>query len=362
MRRNIIGLILIIAVLAFSGCGQGGNAVVSPSAGDGGQSAKAVSLTAEQIRQAREMVQEGENLFRQNKMEEAFAQFNKAVEKNPLETNAYVGMAMVQMRTKQVDKALETFDKAIALDPGNAQVLGMKGTVLLRENKFQDAIGIYEKMKGIDPKNPIPYSSITRCYIGLKEYDKAEQEMKKAGELMPDNYRLFSTSAELMKREAAGLKGDEAARMYGRSADMYGKAAEAYKEDSEIVRSLLKYGKSNALYQKYKITGADEDKKATVSALKEYYDEYKAKRGSPSSMRGTVSKLTELTGEKYEMPKLPKPERREIIPRDRAGHKRERPRRWGGPGKGPGMMPGMGEPPVMPEPERKEEKPAVPGK
>lgn len=111
--------------------------------------------------------QSGNVDLKAEKLDEALAEFKKAVELNPKFDPAYIGIAIVLSKQDKIEEALESYDQAIAIaqEAGKSQVVLQHKRVgyayatklaqeLKNKNELQKALLLFEKALGYDNTNP----------------------------------------------------------------------------------------------------------------------------------------------------------------------------------------------------------------
>lgn len=168
--------------------------------------------------------------------EMALNDINRAVELVPTQAYFYECKANILLTLKQNKQALEAADMAVRLKPDSI-TRTTRAMVLIAMGKFQEAKAVFDKLveenksdfrarmrrvpvnkklncwqpivedmsflMKIDNKNSFSYKThfLERgiAYLKLKQYDKAEQDLKFALKVMPDNREVHQALLELYK-------------------------------------------------------------------------------------------------------------------------------------------------------------------
>ncbi|MBD2337488.1 tetratricopeptide repeat protein [Calothrix sp. FACHB-156] len=123
----------------------------------------------------------------------ALENYNKAIEIDENNAQAYRSRGVYYENAKQLDKALEDYKKAIELEPDNAYAYIYLGNIYANsspKNTHKNdtkALENYNKAIEIDENNAQAYRSRGVYYENAKQLDKALEDYKKAIELEPDN-------------------------------------------------------------------------------------------------------------------------------------------------------------------------------
>ena len=182
----------------------------------------------------------GASLLQQGKLEEAIAEFRKAVELDPKYTAAHLHLGYAYDRKGQVDEAIAQYRRVIELEPGSVIAHTNLGVLYDRKGLYDEAIGEFEhalridpanatartnlenakRSKGIvhereerfaqakkgveaDPKNPRAAYNLGRLYASYDKKDQALQWLAKALKLGFDDFKFMKDDPAL-----AGLRND----------------------------------------------------------------------------------------------------------------------------------------------------------
>ena len=163
---------------------------------------------------ARGLEQAGDNYVRQGNPAMAFAQYEKALAKDPKLESARYKRGMLLLSRGMNDEALKVFEDILSRDPKNALALEGMGRVLLAKNDFDAAMADFDRALAADPK--LWQVRALRAYVfdQRKDYDRAIGEYEKAVALNPNSSLLYNNLG--MSRY---LKGD-----YRGAAEAYSRA------------------------------------------------------------------------------------------------------------------------------------------
>jgi len=105
---------------------------------------------------------QGNNLYKAGKYEQAVAEYTKAIELDPSLTSAYYNRGLAYLQMKEYDSALADFNKAIKINPKDSMSWNGKGMTLEKLGKYKEALEAYNKALEIDPNNQIAKSNRDR--------------------------------------------------------------------------------------------------------------------------------------------------------------------------------------------------------
>lgn len=92
----------------------------------------------------------------------AEAHFTRALELNPLFSDAAYSLGMLYAGTGQEEKAKESFEKAFRLDPDSEQGLGAYGEFLLSSGENGTAVTVFSRLSRLQPR-----SAASRVFLGV---------------------------------------------------------------------------------------------------------------------------------------------------------------------------------------------------
>jgi tetratricopeptide (TPR) repeat protein len=95
----------------------------------------------------------GADLTKQGKLDEAVAEFRRAVELDPGYAMAQLNLAYTYDRLGRADEAIAAYKKATELDPGNGTAWNNLGVLYSKKDLNDEAIQAFEKGLKADPTN-----------------------------------------------------------------------------------------------------------------------------------------------------------------------------------------------------------------
>ena len=138
---------------------------------------------------------------------EAATWWQKCIELNPQQANAYHGLAMVAEAKGDREKALELWRKAQEVDPNLRGVYGAVAEVLLDMGQPQEAAAALEKEVRLSPSRGKYHFLLGLAYFQQSEHEKAAQCYQKAIAIEPQSsqpyYGLASACARLGQADKA---------------------------------------------------------------------------------------------------------------------------------------------------------------
>jgi tetratricopeptide (TPR) repeat protein len=140
---------------------------------------------AEDEAQSKHLVEQANDLARQNNFPGALALLNQALEKNPKNGFAYSQQAKIYFSTRKPGEARQSIQRALAIQPHQPDFLYVSGVIAAQDGKQEEALAAFEKVTQINPKEADAYYEIGRIWLQRKDRAKALAAFRKASELDP---------------------------------------------------------------------------------------------------------------------------------------------------------------------------------
>lgn len=135
----------------------------------------------------------------QQQYEQAIKDYDKVIELNPNDANAYLNRGNAYGNLGQYDQAIKNYDKAIELNPNDANAYVGRSNAYYHLGQKERAIQDSNKVIELDPNNDMAYNNRGWGYFELGQYDQAIQYFDKALELNPDNEEAKTNREECLK-------------------------------------------------------------------------------------------------------------------------------------------------------------------
>jgi len=147
--------------------------------------------------QSKHLVEQANDLARQNKFLEALALLQDALEKNPQNAFAYSQKAKILFSQRDIPGARAAIQQALALQAFQPDFLYVSGVIFEREGKPEDALDVFTKVTRINPKEADAFFEIGEIRMKQGERTAALAAFRKAAALEPDDldYRRAVDSA-----------------------------------------------------------------------------------------------------------------------------------------------------------------------
>jgi len=209
----------------------------------------------------------------------AITYFQKAVQLNPMLTQAHVNLGKVLQENGQIDEAIACYEKAIALAPHLAMAHNNLGFVLQEKGLIEEAGACYKRALDCDPGLALAHNNMG-VYLEKKDaYEQAIPHFLKAIRLKPNFMEAhFNLASVLLKIGRV----DDAVSVYRNIIHLNPDNTDAYMELGDIyhkkrqlesaVECLLKALKLNPglFYISYNLGNILKDKEAFDEAIQFY--------------------------------------------------------------------------------------------
>lgn len=117
----------------------------------------------------------------------AIAEFERAIELEPQNSDVYQRIGQVYESTGQLSKAEAAFDKAVALDPQFFQPYLALGLFHYNRGEFAKASELFQKAALLGPDEANTHYSLGSTYIDLGKYEDAERELQRATSIVDNS-------------------------------------------------------------------------------------------------------------------------------------------------------------------------------
>jgi len=145
---------------------------------------------------------------RKGQNREAIAEFQKASEIDPNNQMAHDNLGNAFAKNGQMDEAMAEFQKALAIKPNDLEAHGNLGAVLLQKGRIDDAMVQFQIVLAIDPTIAETHCNIGNVLLLKGRADEAIIEFQEALRLKPDFPAAQEglTQAQARIRQKAGQK------------------------------------------------------------------------------------------------------------------------------------------------------------
>lgn len=161
----------------------------------------------------------------------ALTEFQRALEIDPRNSDAYRELARVYDRINMIDKAEATYKKAIQLRPNLISGYHLLGNFYYGHGRYEEAAAQYRKMIDLAPDSYWGYNNLGAVYLNLERWTDARQTFEKVLQITPD-WAALSNLGTLDFEEGrfaeAARKYEKAIAQNSQRYDLYANLASAY--------------------------------------------------------------------------------------------------------------------------------------
>lgn len=158
--------------------------------------------------------------FQQDKLDEALANYQKAVTKFPSFRRAWRNIGLIHARNGKYDESISAFTRMIELGGGDAYSYGLLGFAYSSKQDYQAAEAAYRNALLLQPENTEWRLGITRCVFRQQKFEDAVTLLEVLIERFPDktDFWLLQAQAFLgMKQPLKAAQNLEAVDRLGKS-------------------------------------------------------------------------------------------------------------------------------------------------
>ena len=178
-------------------------------------------------------------------LEQAGTCFQKAIQLNPDNANAYHNLGNVLTDLGRIEGAIRCYDKAVQINPSNAAHYKCLGNALREKGKHDESLEILKQALDRFPDDPEIYYGLGAALKVKGRFDEAVAYYRKALQRNPNlsetYYNLGNVYKEQGQFEAAKEQFKEALRLNPGFAEAYNNLGATFKETGEINDALLMY-------------------------------------------------------------------------------------------------------------------------
>ncbi|MDI6717134.1 MAG: tetratricopeptide repeat protein [Actinomycetota bacterium] len=118
-------------------------------------------------------------------VERELYKYRDAINKNPNDSDAYIGLAGVYLEINQPQKAIDMLNKAIKISPNSWSAEFEFGLAYDALGKTDDAISHFWQAANINPGSELAFYQLGKLYMRKKLYGQAIQAFKKTIRINP---------------------------------------------------------------------------------------------------------------------------------------------------------------------------------
>ena len=118
-------------------------------------------------------------------LESARAHFKAVLVADPFNADAYDGIAECDEQSGMMADAEHRYRDAIKLRPGDWWFRSQLAVFYVNRGRYRDAAAAFEEVRKLSPDNPLVLRNLGGVYMGLGEWDRAEQDLRRSIQIAP---------------------------------------------------------------------------------------------------------------------------------------------------------------------------------
>lgn len=131
----------------------------------------------------------------------AFASFQRAVELDPEDIEAQLGMCKLYLMTRSIDKAEAKADLILAKQPGHVEAGVIKSIALTKQDRVPEALAMLDKLQQANPDNADVFIARSEAHSAQKDPTTAEQVLLQGLAKNPRHLLLHLQLANLLTQQ-----------------------------------------------------------------------------------------------------------------------------------------------------------------
>src|SRR6266850_441428 len=140
---------------------------------------------------AEDRVEKAQELFAQQKWQEALDELRAAIAMNPYNSSWYFNIGLTLDELGRFDEALEANTKALRIEPDDIEALHRMGIDLARLEKFEQALKTFDQITRRDSTYEPAYCEGIAVYAAMGNHEKAEETFYIARQYKEECPRCF---------------------------------------------------------------------------------------------------------------------------------------------------------------------------
>ena len=130
----------------------------------------------------------GVALFQKGQVDDAVAQYEKALEIYPNYAVAHYSLGNALLQKGQLDEALTQYQKAVEIDPNDEEAHVNFGNALFQKGQLDEAVAQFQKAVAINPNDAEAHYNLGNALSRRGQLDGAVAQFQKALEIAPDSF------------------------------------------------------------------------------------------------------------------------------------------------------------------------------
>ena len=182
-----------------------------------------------------------------NELQKSLLYFNKAIETNPRNVDAWKNKGAILIKLKRYEEGLDASNKAIGINPQDAGALNNKGIALDNLGRHEEALVAYDKAIGINELDAGTWCNKCLAFANLAMYEEAIYSCDKATKINPNFAEAWFNKGVAFDKWG---KYNESISAYNKAIEIDQQFAEAWNNKGVALSRWGKYNESISAYNK----------------------------------------------------------------------------------------------------------------
>jgi tetratricopeptide (TPR) repeat protein len=165
------------------------------------------------------------NSYREKQYPQAIALWQKIIELDPKNSQAYYSLGLVYHRQQNWDRAIAAYTQAVTHDPNDSVAYNSLGIALRAQNRLDEAIVAYTTATTLNPKSATALNNLATALYEKKQIEAAIVAYKKAIDINPDDDTIYNNLGVALR---AQNRLDEAIAIYTKATEINPNSANAF--------------------------------------------------------------------------------------------------------------------------------------
>ncbi|MFB2836909.1 FkbM family methyltransferase [Floridanema evergladense] len=191
----------------------------------------------------------------ENNFAEAIAFYQKSIDLNPQDWEAYKNLANLWAINGNLEQAITCYQKVIYLNPNLAEVHNNLGNCFLAKNQLEDAIAAYQNAVTLNPKYPEAFYNLGNACKAKGDLATAKINYQKTISLKPNFPEVHNNLGLVLQEEGYLAEAincyEQAIRLNPEYAEAHNNLGNAFEEEKNLEKAIACYQQSLALNPNY---------------------------------------------------------------------------------------------------------------
>jgi tetratricopeptide (TPR) repeat protein len=210
----------------------------------------------------KELFDEGINLFKSARYQQAVDKFSELIKLAPGNADAYKNRGVTYMKQTKFDLAIEDFEKAKELFPELKGLYSNLGVAWYYKKDYNKAIENYDIEINMSPQSSVAYFNRALCLAELDRNEDALDDLEQTLKLKPDFYWAICYKADLLAQAGKDI---QAVGIYEEAINLDSKNTYAKEKLALLKEQIKEKNKGKEIEELIQEMNTPENKKAPES-------------------------------------------------------------------------------------------------